>query len=60
MGIVHAGIHALSSLGGVRMASIAGDKDAVVDGELGRHSLTNCNRQLDKYFQPGVKGDVLM
>ena len=42
------------------MASITGDKDPVVDGELGRHSLTNCDRQLDKYLQSGVRGDVLM
>jgi len=46
MGIVHAGIHTLSGLGGVRVASITSDKNAFVDGKLGRDPLTNCVLQL--------------
>ena len=41
MGIVHTRIHTLSSLWGVRMTSITGDKNAFVDGKLGRDPLTN-------------------
>ena len=41
MGIVHAGIHTLSSLRGVRVASISGNENAFVDRKLGRDSLTN-------------------
>ena len=46
MGIVHTGIHTLSSLRGVGVASITSDKNAFVDGELGRDPLTNCVSQL--------------
>lgn len=48
MGIVHAGIHALSGLGRVRVASITSDENAFVDGKLGRDSLTNYILQLGK------------
>ena len=41
MGIVHAGVHTLPSLGGVCMTSIASNENAIVDGELGRDSLAN-------------------
>ena len=61
MGIVHAGIHTLSSLGGVRVASITGDENPLVDGKLGRDSLTNCVRQLrGDLLQCGAKGDALI
>ena len=48
MGIVHAGIHTLTSLRGVRVASITGDENAFVDGELGRYPLANFVQQLEK------------
>jgi len=46
MGIVHTGIHTLSSLWGVRVASITSDENALIDGKLGRDPLTNCVLQL--------------
>jgi len=46
MGIIHAGVHTLSSLRGVRVASITGDENTFVDGEFGRDSLTNYARRL--------------
>ena len=49
VGIVHAGIHALSSLGRVRVASVTGDKNTFVHGELGCDPLADCISCLEKY-----------
>lgn len=46
MGIVHAGVHTLTSLGGMRVTSITSNENAFVDGELGCDSLTNYIRRL--------------
>ena len=48
MAIVHTGIHTLSSLGRMGVASITGDENAVMDGKLGRDSLADYILRLEK------------
>jgi hypothetical protein len=56
MGIVHTGIHTLSSFRRMGMTSIPSDENAFVGGKLGCDSLTNCALRLEKtHFKWGVK-----
>ena len=47
MGIVHAGVHTLSGLGGMRVTGVTGNKNAFVDGKLSRDPLANCFQWLE-------------
>jgi hypothetical protein len=47
VGIVHAGIHTLSGLWRMRVASITSNKNTFVHGKLGCDPLTDCIRWLE-------------